>query len=155
MLGLHFQLPRGIQLQVDTNVDPLGKVRYTTYATSYGYRAMSASPGASSSGGFFRYLVSGRVVDVDGHPLEGAAVRIGGDLAFTNSEGAFSVRVRKDQALPFAVLLDEFVAPGRYQVESAPDRVLPALDGEEKLYDIIVRRLPNAPDPPERDRWEE
>ena len=155
VLGLHFQLPRGIQLQADTTVDPLGKVRYTTYATSYGYRAMSASPGASSSGGFFRYLVSGRVVDVDGHPLEGAAVRIGGDLAFTNSEGAFSVRVRKDQALPFAVLLDEFVAPGRYQVESAPDRVLPALDGEEKLYDIIVRRLPNAPDPPERDRWEE
>ena len=155
VLGLHFQLPRGIQLQADTTVDPLGKVRYTTYATSYGYRAMSASPGASSSGGFFRYLVSGRVVDVDGHPLEGAAVRIGGDLAFTNSEGAFSIRVRKDQALPFAVLLDEFVAPGRYQVESAPDRVLPALDGEEKLYDIIVRRLPNAPDPPERDRWEE
>jgi len=150
VLGMHFQLPRGIQFQADTSVDPTGKVRYTTYATSYGYHAMSASPGASSSGGFFRYLVSGRVVDMDGHPVEGAAVRIGGDLAFTNSEGAFNMRLRKDQALPFAVAFEEFVTPGRYEVLSAPERVLPALEGEEQLYDVVVRRLPNAPAPPAR-----
>jgi hypothetical protein len=145
VLGMHFQFPRGIQLQADTSVDPIGKVRYSTYATSYGYRAMSASPGASSSGEFFRYLVSGQVVDIDGHPVEGAAVRIGGDLAYTNSEGVFSLRLRKDQAVPFAVALDEFVAPGRYQVVSAPERVLPAPDGDGRLYDVVVRRAPNAP----------
>jgi hypothetical protein len=155
VLGLHLQLPHAIQFQVDTSVAPTGKVRYTTYATSYGYRAMSVSPGASSSGGFFRYIVNGRVVDVDGQPLEGAAVRIGSDLAFTNSQGSFNVRLRKDQAVPFVVALEEFVLPGRYEVVSAPNRVVPALDGEEKDYTVVVHRLPNASDVPERDRWEE
>jgi hypothetical protein len=155
VLGLHLQLPQGIQLQADTSVAPSGRVQYTGYATSYGYRAMTASPGASSSGGFFRYLVSGRVVDADGHPLEGAAVRIGNDLAFTNSEGRFSMRLRKEQPVPLAVALDEFVAPGRYEVVSAPPRVLPALDSDEKDCEIVVRRLPNASAVPERDHRSE
>jgi hypothetical protein len=148
VMGLHFQLPHGIQLRSDTSVLPTGRVRYTTYATSYGYRAMSVSPGASSSGAFYRYLVSGRVVDTEGYPLEGAAVQIGSDLAFTNSEGAFSVRLRKGSAVALVVAVGEFVAPGRYQVVAAPDQVVPALDGEERTVSIVVRRLPNAPSAP-------
>jgi hypothetical protein len=155
VLGLHFQLPRGIQIRVDTNVGPTGKVRYTSYATSYGYREMSATPGASSSGGFFRYVVRGRVSDIDGQPLEGAAVLIGEEQAFTNSQGEFFVRVRRDRAVPFAVAVGEFVAPGRYEVVSAPSTVLPALDGEETAYAVVVRRLPNAPIASETDPFEE
>jgi len=137
---------------VDSSISPSGQVRYTSYATTYSYRAMSASPGASSSGGFFRYLVSGRVVDPDGNPLEGAAVEIGGELAFTNSQGTFDVRLRKNQTVPFAVALNEFVVPGRYEVVSAPDRVVPALDGAQKDYTIVVRRLPNPPEVPKAGR---
>ena len=152
VLGLHLQLPRAIQVRVDSSISPSGQVRYTSYATTYSYRAMSASPGASSSGGFFRYLVSGRVVDPDGNPLEGAAVEIGGELAFTNSQGTFDVRLRNNQTVPFAVALNEFVVPGRYEVVSAPDRVVPALDGAQKDYTIVVRRLPNPPEVPKAGR---
>jgi hypothetical protein len=155
VLGLHFQLPRGIQIRGDTSVGPTGKVRYTSYATSYGYREMSASPGASSSGGFFRYLVRGRVVHAEGQPLEGAAVMIGGELAFTNSQGDFYLRLRQDREVPFAVALAEFVTPGRYEVVSAPSSVLPARDGEESQYEIVVRRLPNAPNASQADPFEE
>ena len=155
MLGLHFQLPHGIQVHGDTSISPAGKVRYTTYATTYGYRAMSASPGASASGGFFRYVVRGRVVDTWGTPLEGAAVMVGKDMAFTNSQGHFFLRLKKAQGIPFAVALNEFVVPGRYQVVSAPSSVLPALDGDEVEYEVVVRRLPNAPDVPETDPFEE
>jgi hypothetical protein len=145
MLGLHFQLPHGIQVKGDTNVSPSGRVHYTSYATSYGYRAISVSPGASSSGGFFRYLVRGRIVDAEGNPLEGAAVLIGKELAFTNSQGSFFLRLRNAQTVPFAVALDDFVIPGRYEVVSAPSQVSPAPDGEAQNYDVVVRRLPNAP----------
>ncbi len=153
VLGLHFQLPHGIQIRGDTSVSPSGQVRYTSYATSYGYRAMSASPGASSSGGFFRYLVRGRVVDAQEQPLEGAAVMIGNELAFTNSQGGFYLRLRRPQAVPFAVAFNEFVVPGRYEIVSAPHRVSPAVDGEEQDYTIVVRRLPNASDIATGDPW--
>jgi hypothetical protein len=148
VLGLHFQLPRGIQLRADTSVAPTGSVRYTTYATSYGYRAMSGSPGASSSGEFFRYLVRGRVTNAQGEPLEGAALWIGKELAFTDSQGGFHMRARRAQALRLQVALDEFVAPGRYEVVSAPDVVQPVLDGKEQDYAVVVRRLPNASEAP-------
>jgi hypothetical protein len=69
---------------------------------------------------------------------------IGNDLAFTNSQGAFYLRLRKTQAVPFAVALDEFVVPGRYELVLAPNEVLPALDGEAQDYEVVVRRLPNA-----------
>lgn len=149
VLGLHFQLPHGVQLQGDTSVAPTGSVRYTAYATSYGYRAMSASPGASSSGGFFRYRVRGRVTDAEGEPFEGAALQIGDELAFSNSQGNFDLRVRKAGTLPFTVALEEFTAPGHYEVVSAPASVRSVLDGKEQDYAVIVRRLPNASPVPE------
>jgi hypothetical protein len=148
VLGLHFQLPHGIQLRADTSVAPTGSVRYTTYATSYGYRAMNGSPGASSSGEFFRYLVRGRVTDVQGEPLEGAALVIGKEMVFTDSQGSFYLRVRRAEAVRFQVALDEFVAPGRYEVVSAPGIVQSVLDGKEQDYAVVVRRLPNAPEAP-------
>jgi len=143
MLGLHFQLSHGIQIHGDTIISPAGKVRYTSYATTYGYHAMAASPGASASGGFFRYAVRGRVVDAEGSPLEGAAVRIGRELAFTDSQGNFFLRLKKAQQVPFAVAPDDFVTPGRYDVVRAPNQVFPSLESEARDYEVVVRRLPN------------
>jgi hypothetical protein len=57
--------------------------------------------------------------------------------------------------VPFAVALAEFVTPGRYEVVSAPSSVLPARDGEESQYEIVVRRLPNAPNASQADPFEE
>jgi hypothetical protein len=155
LLGLHFQLPFGMQIHGDTVISPDGKVRYTSYATTYSYRAMAASPGASASGGFYRNVVRGRVADAEGNPLEGAAVRIGKEIAFTDSQGRFFLRLKRNQAVPFAVATEEFLAPGRYQVVSAPDRVSPALEGDAPEYSVVIRRLPNDFVPPASDSPEE
>ena len=64
VLGLHFQLPHGVQFNMDTNVTPLGQVRYTAYGSTYAYRGLgNTSPGTSFSGAFFQNVVRGEVLD--------------------------------------------------------------------------------------------
>ena len=90
------------------------------------------------------------------HPEQSEGSLFGlNDLAFTNSQGGFYLRLRRAQAVPFAVALGEFVVPGRYEVVSAPNQVLPAADGEEQGYEIVVRRLPNASPVSDADSSEE
>ena len=96
VLGLHFQLPHGVQFNMDTNVTPLGQVRYTAYGSTYAYRGMgNTSPGTSFSGAFFQNVVRGRVVDAEGEPIPGASMQIGTELAISDSDGNFMVRVKK------------------------------------------------------------
>ncbi len=56
VLSLHFQLPHGVQFNMDTNVTPLGQVRYTAYGSSYEYRGM----GNTSPGTFFPVVLPKR-----------------------------------------------------------------------------------------------
>lgn len=144
-LGLHFQLPRGIQLNAETNVNPLGKVVYTAYASTYASRMMAQqSPGASISGGFFRNVVKGEVHDPQGEPVAGAALHIGNELAVTDSDGQFLVRVKKEGMLPLSVALDEFTAPGQYVVVSAPSSAMAKREEEAMDYEIVVKRVPTT-----------
>jgi hypothetical protein len=150
VLGLHFQLPHGVQLNMATNVTPLGQIRYTAYASTYAYRGMgSNTPGASFSGAFFRNVVRGRVVDIQGEPIAGAALRIGSELAVTDSEGNFLIRLKKAGELPLQVAFEEFTAAGSYIAISAPSTVKPAREDDVQDYKIILKRVPYAPPAPE------
>lgn len=145
VVGLHFQLPRGIQFNAGTNVTPLGQIRYTTYASTYAYHGLGpASPGASFSGAFFQNSVHGRVLNPEGQPIEGAAVRVGAEMAFTDSDGNFIVRVKKSGELDLKIAFDEFTTPGNYVVVQAPPTVKAVRDDSAELYKIILRRLPNS-----------
>jgi hypothetical protein len=148
VLGLHFQLPHGLQLNTSTNVTPLGQVRYTAYASTYAYHGLERdSPGASFSGTFFRNIVRGRVLDPQGEPIAGAALRIGEDLAVTDSDGNFLVRVKKAGELNLKVAFDEFTAPGNYVVVQAPETVRATVEDSAPECDIVLRRVANAPPP--------
>ncbi len=72
-----------------------------------------------------KYEISGQVLDLHGNPVSGAALQVGGVVAYTDSAGNFSVRFKKGDAQPFAVLLEQFAAPGRWHVVEAPARVGP------------------------------
>jgi hypothetical protein len=145
VIGLHFQLPRGIQFNAGTNVTPLGQIRYTTYGSTYAYHGLApASPGASFSGAFFQNAVHGRVLNPDGQPIEGAALRIGTETAFTDSDGNFVVRMKKSGELNLKIAFDEFTTPGNYVVVEAPATVKAVRDDSAELYKIVLRRVANS-----------
>jgi hypothetical protein len=145
VVGLHFQLPRGIQFNAGTNVTPLGQIRYTTYASTYAYHGLApASPGASFSGAFFQNAVHGQVLNPDGQAIEGAALRIGTELAYTDSDGNFVVRMKKSSELNLKIAFDEFTTPGNYVVVEAPATVKAVRDDSAELYKIVLRRIPNS-----------
>ena len=61
VLGLHFQLPHGMQFNMDTNVTPLGQIRYTAYGSTYAYHGMGPeSSGTSFTGKFYRNVCAGK-----------------------------------------------------------------------------------------------
>jgi hypothetical protein len=153
VLGLHFQLPHGVQLNMSTNVTPLGQVRYTAYASTYAYHGMgNDSPGASFSGKFFSNVVRGHVLDMQDEPIAGAAVRIGADVAVSDSEGNFLIRLKKAGDLNLQVAFDEFTAPGSYVAISAPSTVKATREDDAPDYKIVLKRVPyaQASDPSKR-----
>lgn len=145
VVGIHFQLPHGVQFDAATNVTPLGQLRYTAYASTYAYRGLGpASPGTSFSGAFFQNAVHGQVLDPQGEPIEGAALRIGAELAVSDSGGNFIVRLKKAGELSLRVAFDEFTTPGNYVVVQAPATVRAAREESAQAYLIVLRRLPNT-----------
>jgi hypothetical protein len=145
VLGLHFQLPHGMQFNMDTNVTPLGQMRYTAYASTYAYRGMRpSSSGTSFSGAFFQNIVRGEVLDPDGEPIAGAALQIGAELAVSDSDGNFMLRVKKAGDLNLKVAFEEFTAPGRYAIVQAPQTVKATREESAQEYSIVLRRLPNG-----------
>ncbi len=141
--GLHFQMPHGIQLNYATQVSATGHVLYSGDGTSIFYRTPGRnSGGASISGKFYSNVARGRVVDPAGDPVEGAALRIGQELVFSDSKGNFSLRVKSAGEFPLAVALDEFTAPGAYAVVSAPEKIRTATEESAREYKVIVKRIP-------------
>ncbi len=72
---------------------------------------------------FPKYIVRGHVRDRGGAPIEGAALRIGGELVYTNAFGEFMVRQKKAGPLPLEVVLEEFTNALRFKVIAAPPTV--------------------------------
>jgi hypothetical protein len=145
VVSLHLQLPHGVQFDAATNVTPLGQLRYTAYASTYAYHGLGpASPGTSFSGAFFQNAVHGRVLDPQGEPIEGAALRIGAELAVTDSDGNFIVRMKKAGDLNLKVAFEEFTAPGNYVVVQAPATVRATREESAQAYTIVLRRVRNT-----------
>lgn len=87
-----------------------------------------------------RYIASGHVRDDAGNPIEGAAIRVGDILVFTNSDGEFFVRTRKPRSLPLEVVFAEFLNPAVFRVISAPAAIVAAPDGVGSEAEIILQR---------------
>ena len=128
------------QLSGSTYVAPDGSLRYTVYGGTFLYRGQPDRISPPSLR-FSKYLVRGRAVNEDGDPLSGVALRVDGDLAFTDSEGKFFVRKQKSKVYPRVVELREFLVPGRFDLISAPQEVkaLPTDLAAEVL--VMIRKV--------------
>jgi carboxypeptidase family protein len=89
-------------------------------------------------------VIKGEVLDPSGQPIEGAAVQIGTEVAVTDSEGNFMVRVKKSGDLSLKIAFDDFTVPGKYAIVQAPATVRATNDDAAQIYTIVLRRLPTG-----------
>jgi hypothetical protein len=138
------------QVTAASNVAPDGHIRYSFGLSTYLYRlnGMMTSAGADSFS-IAKYLVQGVVKDDHGNAVEGAALHIGKQLAYTDSSGHFMVRFSKRGPFPLTVTPDEFINNGIFEVITSPAQVLAANEGAGSDLEVIVRLVPppKAPAP--------
>lgn len=133
-----------------TYVRPDGAVDYSASGSTFlymgafgGVQPQQLGPGQSMG----RYIVRGVVRDQSGTPVEGAAIALGGEMAFTNSRGEFFVRVRRPQRLEVSVSLNEFLLPGQWAVVEAPAEFVAEPEDRARGLEIVLRRTEPVPPP--------
>lgn len=130
-----------LQLTVASNVAPDGSLRYTFGASTYLYRLKGMSSNAVSADSFSiaKYVIQGFVKDEQGLPVEGAALHIGREIAYTDSSGRFQLRASKHGPYAINVAPDEFLTNVAYEVVSAPPQARAEVDDLAGDLQIVVR----------------
>jgi len=87
-------------------------------------------------------VIQGLVLDDQGAPVEGAALHIGKQVAYTDSSGHFMLRFSKRGSFPLSLAPEEFMTNGVYQVVSAPTQVNAESEDNATDVQVVVRRVP-------------
>ena len=132
-----------------TYVRPDGSVDYSASGSTFLYMGAFGGVQPQQIGqSLGRYVVRGVVRDETGAPVEGAAVRLNGDIAFTNSSGEFFVRARRPQRYDLAVPLEEFLLPGHWEIVAAPTEAVAEAEDRAHDIEITLRHVTPAALPP-------
>ncbi len=139
-----FRVTGPFQLTAASNIAPDGHLRYAFGASTYLYRIRGMMLSAQSAETFSmaKYLARGTVEDDQGLPIEGAALRIGHQLVYTDSGGHFQLRLAKHGPFPLTVVPEEFLTSVMYRVVSAPSEVKAESDESAPDLQITVRAVP-------------
>ena len=130
-----------LQITAASNVDPTGHLRYTFGMSTWLYRTNGMVAGHPQTFSIAKFLVQGIVKDDQGSPVEGAALRIGKDIVYSDSSGAFLVRMGKHGPFPLTIVPDEFISNGTYEAVSVPSIVRAELDSAAPNVQIVIRRV--------------
>ena len=143
-LNVALRVAGPLQLTAASNVAPDGHLRYAFGASTYLYRLSGMVFNANSPDSFSiaKYVVQGMVKDDQGMPVEGAALHIGKQVAYTDSSGRFMVRFSKRGPFPFSIAPEEFITNGVYAVVSAPSQVSAGSEDQVNDVEVTVRRVP-------------
>jgi hypothetical protein len=143
-VALNVRIPLGpYRVSAASFVTPDGRVNYTGSASTFFYAGdVLGGTNRPVEIKFERYLVQGTVVDDSGVAVDGAAIEVGGSTVFTDSRGRFFVRRSSNRAVGLRVLVEEFLAAGRFEVVSATSTVKPQVERESAPLKIVVRRVP-------------
>jgi hypothetical protein len=142
-----FRLRGPLQVTAASDIAPDGRLRYSFGASTYLYRmrGMSLSAGSADTFSMAKYLVQGTVKDEQGLPIEGAALRIGRELAYTDSAGHFQVRFSKRGPFPLSLAAEEFLTSTAYEVVISPHEVNAGTDDNAADIQIVVRGVRAKP----------
>lgn len=142
-LNVALRVAGPLQLTAASNVAPDGHLRYSFGASTYLYRFRGMTMNANSdSFSIAKYVVQGVVNDDQGAPVEGAALHIGKEIAYTDSSGHFLARFSKRGPFPLSVAPEEFITNGVYEVVSAPSQVSAESEDNSRDVQVVVRRVP-------------
>ena len=139
---------------VNTTVLPDGSVDYLATASTFLYLGQFGGMQPNAVGGGMRpgrFVLRGRVLDETGRPVEGAAISLNNELAFTNAEGQFLIRVNRLDDYRVQVRGEEFLLPGEWEVLSAPATIRAEREDRAQSADIILRRADGPPTAPDHD----
>ncbi len=145
VLDIQVNLFGRVTLHGETFVSPTGKTLYT--ANMHAVESRSPTPSAPSERARFgAYMLQGRVIDSAGSPVYGAAIGLGQNIIFTDSDGAFFLRDTKPHTYVFHVLLDQFLDGRYYRVLSQPTQVT-GVKAENQHLLIMVTRVSTPAQP--------
>lgn len=136
-----------MQLTAAPNVAPDGHIRYSFGASTYLYRQRGMAVNAISQDSFSisKYVIQGFVKDEQGEPVEGAALHVGREIAYSDSSGHFQLRCSKRGPYGVTINPDEFLTNAAYEVVSAPLQVRAEADDSATDIQIVVRhRMPSS-----------
>ena len=142
--NLRLNLPHNLQLTAGSFVDPLGRVRYTFGISTYLYRHQRGAAPGGLAFRFPRYVVAGVVVDPGNNPIEGAAIHINGQVAYSDQDGRFALRTNKTGPFRLEIVPEEFIASGVYETVQAPATVTASAEDRATVVRIVLRRTPVA-----------
>jgi hypothetical protein len=149
VLSLTARLQIGrIGTTVNTTFLPDGSVAYVAGASSYLYfGSFGGTQPNLVAPPVGRFVLRGRVVDEQGRGVDGAVLDFDGEVAISNQEGQFLIRVRRPREFPLRLVFEEFLDPGPWEVVSAP-AIVQALNEERAPYtEVLLRRVAPAPSP--------
>ena len=140
-LNLMLRIAGPLQATVASNVAPDGRLRYSFGLSTWLYRQRGMAVNAVSQDSFSiaKYLIQGIVKDEEGNPVEGAALHIGREVAYTDSSGHFQSRFSKHGPYSLTVAPDEFLTNAVYEIVSAPSQVRAEGDGSASEVVIVLR----------------
>jgi hypothetical protein len=95
-------------------------------------------PGTVLATRWVGFLIRGIVQDKNGTIVQGAAVRVGKQLVFSNSSGVVFSRLKKGHAVTVVASPDDFAAPGQWRAVSAAQTITPVPEGSEQAFSVIV-----------------
>jgi len=140
-INLNLNLLGNVHLTTATSFTPQGKMIYTVAGSSSYYRlsGLEATP-QSQNFRFQQYLIQGKVTSPAGLPVSGAAIRIGKETFYSDSDGHFFARQRKPGRYKVEVVVTEFIATGNFTVVSAPSDAAATKDPDAPGIIIVLSR---------------
>jgi hypothetical protein len=131
----------GYSTSIGTYIQPDGSVDYSASGSTFLYMGAfgGIQPNRVGAVSLGRYVVRGSVTDEAGTPVEGAALDVDGEIAFTDSRGAFFLRVGHPSTHALRVRPEEFLLPGHWEVVSAPAEVMAEPEDRAAGVQIVLR----------------
>lgn len=139
-VSLRIKLFRNFEVNGQTFRSADGKLRYSAGASTLLVHNFQHGGGDGQLFAMPKYVVRGHVRDQIGAPIEGVALRIGGELVYTNAFGEFLVRQKKAGLLPFEVVLGEFINRLPFRIVAAPSTV--TAEPEDSATDVQIVLAP-------------
>jgi len=140
-LNVALRVAGPVQLTAASNVAPDGHLRYSFGASTYLYRFRGMMSAQAETFSIAKYLVQGVVKDDHGIPVEGAALHVGKEVAYTDSSGRFQVRFSKHGPFRLSIAPEEFITNAIYEAVSAPSEVKAETEDTATDLEVVVRRV--------------